>query len=102
MQSARPCLDLRHRRARGAAGARCPRGVYAADLAPLPSQERISLQFRTAQLPADITQFVLAKDEAAFVGEVVAVVIAETAMSPRTQQPLSRSTMSRCLAVSDC
>src|SRR4029078_4875496 len=57
-------------------------GVHAvftlADLAPLLSQERIPLQFRTAQLPADITQFVLAKDEVAFVGEAVAVVIADT------------------------
>src|SRR4051812_32469764 len=56
-------------------------GVHAvvtlAELTPLLSQERIPLQFRTAQLPADITQFVLAKDEVAFVGEAVAVVIAE-------------------------
>src|SRR3954467_14252448 len=56
-------------------------GVHAvftlAELAPLLSQERIPLQFRTAQLPADITQFVLAKVEVAFVGEAVAVVIAE-------------------------
>src|SRR5689334_17627025 len=57
-------------------------GVHAvftlADLAPLLSQERIPLQFRTAALPPDITQFVLAKDEVAFVGEAVAVVIADT------------------------
>jgi carbon-monoxide dehydrogenase large subunit len=57
-------------------------GVHAvltlADLAPLLSRERIPLQFRAAQLPADITQFVLAKDEVAFVGEAVAVVIADS------------------------
>src|SRR5262249_9184299 len=57
-------------------------GVHAvftlADLRPLLSQERIPLQFRTAQLPPDITPFVLAKDEVAFVGEAVAVVIAQT------------------------
>src|SRR5262249_39653733 len=37
------------------------------DLAPLLSDERLPLQFRTAQLPADITPFVLAKDEVSFV-----------------------------------
>ena len=41
------------------------------------------LQFRTAQLPPDITPFVLAKDEVAFVGEAVAVVIAGHALSRR-------------------
>src|SRR5712691_11449224 len=49
-----------------------------ADLAPRLSQERLPLQFRTAQLPPDITPFVLAKDEVAFVGEAVAVVIASS------------------------
>ncbi|HYZ44071.1 MAG TPA: xanthine dehydrogenase family protein molybdopterin-binding subunit, partial [Xanthobacteraceae bacterium] len=57
-------------------------GVHAvltlADLAPLLAQERLPLQFRTAKLPPDITPFVLAKDEVAFVGEAVAVVIAQT------------------------
>ena len=37
---------------------------------------RLPLQFRTSQLPPDITPFALAKDEVAFVGEAVAVVIA--------------------------
>ena len=48
-------------------------GVHAvftlADLAPLLAQDRLPLQFRTAQLPPDITPLVLAKDEVAFVGE---------------------------------
>jgi aerobic carbon-monoxide dehydrogenase large subunit len=60
---------------------RCP-GVQAvltlADLLPLLAQERLPLQFRTAQLPPDITPLVLAKDEVAFVGEAVAVVVAQT------------------------
>src|SRR5262249_10498106 len=50
-------------------------GVHAvftlADLKPLLAQERLPLQFRTAQLPPDITPLVLAKDEVAFVGEAV-------------------------------
>jgi carbon-monoxide dehydrogenase large subunit len=49
-----------------------------ADLAPLLTAERLPLQFRSAALPPDITPFVLARDEASFVGEPVAVVIAET------------------------
>ena len=57
-------------------------GVHAvltlADISPQLSQERLPLQFRSAQLPPDITPFVLAKDEVAFVGEAVAVVIADT------------------------
>ncbi|HEY6705637.1 MAG TPA: xanthine dehydrogenase family protein molybdopterin-binding subunit, partial [Xanthobacteraceae bacterium] len=60
---------------------RCP-GVQAvltlADLLPLLAHERLPLQFRTAQLPPDITPLVLAKDEVAFVGEAVAVVVAQT------------------------
>src|SRR6266852_4945656 len=65
-----------------ARAARALPGVHAvftlADLMPLLSQERLPLQFRTAQLPPDITPFVLAKDEVAFVGEAVAVVIASS------------------------
>jgi carbon-monoxide dehydrogenase large subunit len=48
------------------------------DLAPHLVEERLPLQFRTAELPSDVTPLVLAKDEVAFVGEAVAVVIADT------------------------
>ncbi len=62
--------------------ARTMPGVHAvfgfADLAGDLAQERLPLQFRTAQLPDDITPFWLAKDEVAFAGEVVAVVIADS------------------------
>src|SRR5262249_57461034 len=65
-----------------ASAARRCAGVHAvltfSDLAPLLAQERLPLQFRTARLPRDITPLVLAKDEVAFVGEAVAVVIAQT------------------------
>ena len=58
-------------------------GVHAvltlADLSPQLSQERLPLQFRSAQLPPDMTPFVLAKDEVCFVGEAVAMVVADTA-----------------------
>ena len=81
-------------------------GVHAvftlAELAPLLSQERIPLQFRTAQLPADITQFVLAKDEVAFVGEAVAVVIAETRYHAEDAAALVAVEYEPLPAVSDC
>jgi carbon-monoxide dehydrogenase large subunit len=81
-------------------------GVHAvvtlAELAPLLSQERIPLQFRTAQLPADITQFVLAKDEVAFVGEAVAVVIAETRYQAEDAAALVAVDYEPLPAVSDC
>src|SRR5262249_53473910 len=65
-----------------AGAARRCEGVHAvltfSDLASLLAQERLPLQFRTARLPHDVTPLVLAKDEVAFVGEAVAVVIART------------------------
>ena len=54
------------------------------------SQERLPLQFRSAQLPPDITPFVLAKDEVGFVGEAVAVVIARDALSRRRRRRAGR------------
>jgi carbon-monoxide dehydrogenase large subunit len=65
-----------------ATAARAMPGVHAvytlSDLMPLLSQERLPLQFGAARLPPDITPFVLAKHEVSFVGETVAIVIAET------------------------
>ena len=49
-----------------------------ADLTALLSQERLPLQFGAAKLPPDITPWVLAKDEVCFVGEAVAIAIADT------------------------
>ena len=72
------------------------------DLAPLLSQERIPLQFRTAQLPPDITPFVLAKDEVAFVGEAVAVVIADTRYIAEDAAALVEVDYEPLPAVSDC
>jgi carbon-monoxide dehydrogenase large subunit len=61
-------------------GAQAAPGVHAvftlSDLMPPLNAERLPLQFRTSQLPPDVTPFALAKDEVAFVGEAVAVVIA--------------------------
>ena len=81
-------------------------GVHAvltlADLAPSLTQERLPLQFRTAQLPPDITPLVLAKDEVAFVGEAVAMVIADTRYIAEDAAALVAVDYEPLPAVSDC
>jgi carbon-monoxide dehydrogenase large subunit len=81
-------------------------GVHAvftlADLSPLLSSERLPLQFRTAQLPPDITPLVLAKDEVSFVGEAVAVVIAQSRYNAEDAAALVAVDYEPLPAVSDC
>src|SRR5207247_9097559 len=88
------------------AAARACAGVHAVltlgDLAPLLAQERLPLQFRTAKLPSDITPFVLAKDEVAFVGEAVAVVIARTRYIAEDAAALVAVDYQPLPAVADC
>jgi aerobic carbon-monoxide dehydrogenase large subunit len=87
------------------AARRCP-GVQAvltlADLLPLLAQVRLPLQFRTAQLPPDITPLVLAKDEVAFVGEAVAVVVGQTRYLAEDAAALVAVDYAPLPAVSDC
>src|SRR5499433_3043072 len=89
-----------------AAAARRCAGVHAVltfpDLAPLLAQERLPLQFRTARLPRDITPLILAKDEVAFVGEAVAVVIAQTRYIAEDAAALVAVDYAPLPAVSDC
>ncbi len=86
--------------------ARRSAGVHAvltlADLAPLLTQEHLPLQFRTQQLRADVTPLVLAKDEVAFVGEAVAVVIAQTRYLAEDAAALVAVDYEPLPAVSDC
>src|SRR5262249_10816657 len=56
----------------------------------------------TAQLPPDITPFVLAKDEVAFVGEAVAVVIAQTRYLAEDAAALVKVDYEQLPAASDC
>ena len=88
------------------AAARQYAGVHAvltfSDLAPLLAQERLPLQFRTARLPSDITPLVLAKDEVAFVGEAVAVVIAHSRYIAEDAATLVAVDYAPLPAVSDC
>jgi carbon-monoxide dehydrogenase large subunit len=48
------------------------------DLRPLLTQDRLPLELRLERLPPNVTPFPLAKDEVVFVGEAIAVVIAES------------------------
>jgi carbon-monoxide dehydrogenase large subunit len=97
-----------HARIRGidARSARAHSGVHAvlafADLVPLLSEERLPLGFRTAELPPGITPFALARDEVAFVGEAVAVVIAETRYGAEDAAALVAVDYEPLAAVSDC
>src|SRR5436190_14536679 len=81
-------------------------GVHAvytlADLLPLLTQDRLPLQFRTAQLPPDITPLVLARDEVSFVGEAVAVVIAQSRYIAEDAAALVAVDYAPLPAVSDC
>jgi carbon-monoxide dehydrogenase large subunit len=81
-------------------------GVHAvytlADLLPLLAQERLPLQFRTAQLPPDITPLVLARDEVSFVGEAVAVVIAQSRYVAEDAAALVAVDYEPLPGVSDC
>ena len=81
-------------------------GVHAvltyADLAPLLTAERLPLQFRTDQLPADVAPFVLAKDEVAFVGEAIAIVIARSRAVAEDAAALVDVDYEVLPAISDC
>ena len=88
------------------AAARALPGVHAvltlADLKTHLSAERLPLQFRTAQLPPDITPWVLAKDEVVFVGEAVAMVIADTRYIAEDAAALVAVDYEALPAVADC
>ena len=81
-------------------------GVHAvfalADLAPMLTSERLPLQFRTDQLPSDVAPLVLAKDEVVYVGEAVAVVIAQTRAIAEDAAASVAVDYEPLAAVSDC
>src|SRR5215471_13912628 len=81
-------------------------GVHAvltlADIAPRLTQVRLPLQFRTTQLPPDITPLALAKDEVSFVGEAVAVVIGQTRYIAEDAAALVAVDYEPLAAVADC
>jgi aerobic carbon-monoxide dehydrogenase large subunit len=73
-----------------------------ADIAPLLTQERLPLQFRTDQLPQDVAPFVLAKDEVVFVGEPIALVVARTRAIAEDAAALVDVDYEVLPAISDC
>jgi aerobic carbon-monoxide dehydrogenase large subunit len=73
-----------------------------ADIAPLLTQQRLPLQFRTDQLSADVAPLVLASNETAFVGEAVAVVIARSRAIAEDAAALIEVDYQPLPAVSDC
>jgi aerobic carbon-monoxide dehydrogenase large subunit len=81
-------------------------GVHAvftfADIAPLLAQERLPLQFRTDQLPQDVAPFVLAKNEVVFVGEAIAVALAQSRAIAEDAAALVEIDYEPLPAVSDC
>jgi carbon-monoxide dehydrogenase large subunit len=86
-----------------ARGAPCVHAVLTiADLMPLLTNERLPLQFRAAPLPPHVTPFVLAKDEVAFAGEAVAVVIADSRALAEDAVAMVQVDYEPLPAVSDC
>ena len=89
-----------------AEAARAQPGVRAvftlSDIAPLLTAERLPLQFRTDQLEADVAPFVLAKDEVAYVGEAVAVVVAQSRALAEDAAALVEVDYEVLPAISDC
>ena len=73
-----------------------------ADIAPMLTQERLPLQFRTDQLPPDVSPMVLAKDEVVFAGEAIAVVIAQSRAVAEDGVALVDIDYEMLPAISDC
>jgi len=88
------------------AAARAAPGVAAvlsfADLAPHLARERLPMQFRSSTLPADSTPYPLAKDEVAYVGETVALVVAGSRYAAEDAAALVAVDYDILPAVSDC
>ncbi len=89
-----------------AVAARAMPGVVAvlafADLAPHLTIARMPIQFRSSLLPADCTPYPLAKDEVAYVGEPVAIVVAATRYAAEDAAACVAVDYEVLPAVSDC
>ena len=72
------------------------------DLRTLLADDRLPLQFSAAKLPPDVTPFVLAREEVAYVGEAVAVVIADTRYTAEDAAALVDVDYEVLPAISDC
>ena len=86
--------------------ARAAPGVRAvftyADIRPMLTQDRLPLELRLEPLPPNITPYPLAKDEVVFVGEAIAVVIADSRYLAEDAATLVEVDYEALEAVSDC
>jgi carbon-monoxide dehydrogenase large subunit len=86
--------------------ARALRGVQAiytlADLRSVLTADRLPLQFPSKILPPNISPFILASKEVAYVGEAIAVVVAETRYIAEDAIDLVDLNIESLPAVSDC
>ena len=86
--------------------ARAAAGVHAVfcfdDLRPHFMQDRLPLELRLDPLPPNITPFPLAKDEVVFVGEAVAVVIADSRYAAEDAAVLVAVEYEPLAAITDC
>jgi carbon-monoxide dehydrogenase large subunit len=86
--------------------ARAAPGVHAVltyeDIRPLLTQDRLPLELRLDPLPPNITPFPLAKDEVVFVGEAIAVVIADSRYLAEDAVTLAEVDYEPLEAVADC
>ena len=86
---------------------RAPRPVCSAvltydDVRPLLTQDRLPLELRLEPLPPNVTPLPLAKDEVVFVGEAIAVVIAESRYLAEDAATLVDVDYEPLPAVADC
>lgn len=72
------------------------------DVRKVLKDDRLPLQFRAAKLPPDVTPFVLARAEVAYVGEAVAVVLAGSRYAAEDAAALVDVEYEVLPAVSDC
>jgi aerobic carbon-monoxide dehydrogenase large subunit len=86
--------------------ARALAGVHAvytlADLRPVLTADRLPLQFPSTELPHDISPFILANKEVSYVGEAIALVVADTRYIAEDALALIEPDIRELPAVSDC
>ena len=89
-----------------ASAARALPGVHAvytlAELRPLLTADRLPLQFPSTILPRDISPFILADKEVAYVGEAIALVVADNRYVAEDALALIDVDIQELPAVSDC
>jgi carbon-monoxide dehydrogenase large subunit len=88
------------------AAARAAPGVHAvltyADIRPLLTQDRMPLELRVEQLPANVTPMPLARDEVVFAGEAICAVIADSRYAAEDAAALVEVAYEPLPAVADC